>query len=262
MVDLTTCFRKSFRLPFAATVLSFAGHLVKQTLSRNFRGERVSISNTCRTWKVLFYIGDAGPAFSSESVLFEEELDEDSSREALPRSTGQTAEVTTYLQIDILDHFRMEIASFIIFRFAFFTYLTNWKGDPWTLDISAFAPLSRTFRKIFVSNLNLTSKCKQKVPNFPETYRNQSDTLHSRTYAQPSGPYQSCSFIRVLQKKYVHIFAYPLSRLSRSILLSRTFANQHFPFAQALQINPLIKVNVEVYFVAQMTRSPMKKTHY
>ena len=191
LVDLTTCFRKSFRLPFAATVLSFAGHLVKQTLSRTFRGERVSISNTCRTWKVLFYIGDAGPAFSSESVLFEEELDEDSSREALPRSTGQTAEVTTYLQIDILDHFRMEIASFIIFRFAFFTYLTNWKGDPWTLDISAFAPLSGTFREpfakisyqILIWHPNTNKKCQTSLKHtatsqthyIPEPMRNLPD---------------------------------------------------------------------------------------
>ena len=39
-VDLAICFRKSFRLTFAATVLAWAGPLVQQTLSRPFRGER------------------------------------------------------------------------------------------------------------------------------------------------------------------------------------------------------------------------------
>ena len=41
IVDIAICFRKSFRLTFAATVLAFAGPLVQQTLSRPFRGERV-----------------------------------------------------------------------------------------------------------------------------------------------------------------------------------------------------------------------------
>ena len=47
--------------------------------------------------------------------------------------------------------------------------------------------------------------------NLPETYRNQSIHIMDitfpwilRTYAQPSEPYKSCSFIRVLQK-YIHL---------------------------------------------------------
>ena len=44
------------------------------------------------------------------------------------------------------------------------------------------------------------------------------------------------------------MFTCQLSRLSRSLLPSRAFANQHFPFAQAPQINLHIKVNVGGFF--------------
>ena len=46
------------------------------------------------------------------------------------------------------------------------------------------------------------------------------------------------------------MFTCQLSRLSQSLLLSRAFANQHFPFPQAPQINCHKKLNVGGFFIA------------
>ena len=72
-----------------------------------------------------------------------------------------------------------------------------------------FAHLSRTFRTSFA---NLSQICCTKSP------------------------------------RLIYMFTCQLSRLSRSLLLSRAFANQHFPFAQAPQINLHMKVNVGGFF--------------
>ena len=134
----------------------------------------------------------------------------------MPKQTG-------YILRFAATHFSMAMlacASFIILRFAFHTYFLK-GGYPWSLHTSAFAPLSRTFRKVCVSNPKNWCLCIKK-------HIFTSHNIHS----------------------YVHIYTIHIifRNFRRALLLSRSFANQHFPFTQALQINPLIKVNVVGFF--------------
>ena len=142
LVDLAICFRESFRLTFADTVLAFAGHLVKQTLSRTFRGERGEAYLGPEGY--LIFVLDRAARYSHGHRVhfwFQAGGVLASQTQMMPKHGGYILAAT---------HFSMDFAIFTNLRFAFCTFIcTSWKRDPWTLDTSAFAPLSRTFREPF-----------------------------------------------------------------------------------------------------------------